>query len=456
MATVPFDLEKATQETTTFLQELIRFDTTNPPGNETPCARHIAGVFDREGIPAEVVEPLPGRGSVVARLKGDSSRRPLLLLSHLDVVPAVASDWKRHPFAGDLVDGEVWGRGALDTKNLTAVWMEVMLQVKRLGLPLSRDLIFAATADEEMGGVWGLGWLVENRPELVDAEFCLNEGGGQGLAFGDRTVYVCQTAEKGICWTRVTARGTAGHASMPHDDNPVVHLAAVLHRLGTTRLPMHVTDTFRLFVERLAAALGGPLGEGVRLLLDPATAEQALALIGDRYQVNTIRAMSRNTACPTVLHASEKTNVIPQTATAMVDCRILPGQTPETLLGELRELLGLDRDEGAVAPAGKIELELDRTSLATESPAETPLMEALAAAVSRHNPGAAVVPYLVPGATDSRFLRPRGTVAYGFCPLLPGTDLASVHGINERIPVASLRFALQVLWEAVSEVAGRR
>jgi len=444
-----FDAETALREATAFLQRLIQFDTTNPPGNETPAARYIADVFAREGCRAEVVESAPGRGSVIARLKGSGSKRPLLLLSHLDVVPAVAADWKHDPFGGELVDGEIWGRGSLDTKNLTAVWMAVFLQVKRLGLPLKRDLIFAATADEEMGGTYGVKWLVDNRPELLECEFALNEGGGTGMQLGGKTVYLYQTAEKGICWTRLTAKGRAGHASVPHRDNPVVHLAGALHRIGTTPLPMHVSDTFRLFTERMAACLPGQLGQAFSLLLDPAAQEQALALIPDEYQANTIRAMSHNTAAPTVLRGSDKTNVIPRVATAEIDCRILPGQTPESLLDELRQVLGL---QGNGEAEGRFELALDRASLATESPPDTPLADALRTALARHDPDAALVPFLVPGGTDGRFLRPLGVVCYGFAPTLPGTDESSVHGVNERISVKSLDFAVRVLWDAVTEL----
>jgi len=442
-----FSIEEALREATAFLQRLIQFDTTNPPGNETACARYIAEVFGQEGIQAEVVEPAPGRGSVIARLRGSGARRPLLLLSHLDVVPAVAADWKHAPFGGEVIDGEIWGRGSLDTKNLTAIWMVLVLQVKRLGLPLARDLIFAATADEEMGGTYGVKWLVDNRPELIDCEFALNEGGGTGMELGGKIIFVYQTAEKGICWTRMTAHGTAGHAATPHRDNPVVHLAAAVHKIGTTPLPIHVTDTFRLFIERTARHLPEQLGEAFGLLLEPSAQEAALGMVPDEFQANTIRAMSHNTAAPTVLKGSDKTNVIPQTATAEVDCRILPGQTPETLLAELREVLGLKGE-----PAEKVELSLDRTSLATESPPDTPLAEALRRALAKHDPEAALVPFLVPGGTDGRFLRPKGVVCYGFVPTLPGTDERTVHGINERIPLNSLEFDLKVLWDAVGEM----
>jgi acetylornithine deacetylase/succinyl-diaminopimelate desuccinylase-like protein len=442
------DIDKATREALAYLQRLVRFDTTNPPGNELPCAKWIAEVFEKEGLQATVLEPAPGRGSVVARIPGKGGKKPLLLLSHLDVVPAKAEDWEHDPFGAEIVDGEVWGRGTLDTKNLTATWMVLFLSVKRLGLSLDRDLIFAATADEEMGGTWGVQWLLENRPELVDCEYVLNEGGGMAFELGGRTFFTYQTAEKGICWVKLTAHGTAGHASIPHADNPVVHLAEAVRRLGTTRLPVHVSESFRLFVERLAAGLPEELGRVVRMVLDEETAETALAALKDESQADRLRAMSRNTASPTRLEASDKVNVIPQKAVAEVDCRILPGQTPEDLLRELRQVLGL---EGT--PDEKIQVEFTRTSPPTESPPDTELSRAIERVLARHAPDACLVPFLVPGGTDSRFFRPRGVVAYGFSPTLSEADVRTVHGKNERLPIRSLEFSVKVLWDVILDIA---
>lgn len=446
-----FVLPEVTKQAVEFLRHLIRFNTTNPPGDELECARWIAGVFGDAGIGAEVLEPAPGRGSVVARIKGNGSKRPLLLLSHLDVVPAVAADWEHDPFGGELIDGEIWGRGALDMKSLTAIWMVLFLAVKRLGVRLDRDLIFFAAADEEMMGTWGAKWVAENRPELVAAEYALNEGGGEGRTVAGRTLYTYQPAEKGVCWLKLTARGTAGHASMPHDDNPVVHLAQALAKIGARRLPLHVTETFRQFVERVRAALPGQLGEAMKLLLDDQGSELALQALSDDYLAGTIRAMSRNTAAPTCLQASTKTNVIPAAATAEVDCRLLPGQTPEDLLGELRAVVGLKGE-----PGEKLQIEIIRTNPASESPPDTELTRVIEKVLARHAPGTALVPFLMPGATDSRFFRPKGTVCYGFHPMLPDIHPETVHGKNERIPVSSLEFGLRVLWDVVTEMATPR
>lgn len=449
MMLAPLDVDRATAETVAYLQRLVRFNTTNPPGNETECARWIADLFEAEGIPAEVVEPAPGRGSVLARLRGTGVRRPLLLLSHLDVVPAVAADWEHDPFGGEVIDGEVWGRGTLDMKSLTAIWMTVMLEAKRRGLALERDLVFLAAADEEMLGTWGAKWLVDNRPELAECEFALNEGGGDGREFGGVVIYTYQPAEKSACWVRLTAHGTAGHGSIPHADNPVVHLAGAIHKLGTTQLPFHATDTFREFVEKAATALPGQLGDLFRLTLEESTAESVLASFPDPFMADVIRAMSHNTAAPTCLAASDKTNVIPQTATAMIDCRILPGQTPEMLLAELRAVLGLTG-----APGEKLVLEVADPEVGpTESPLDTELTRVIERAMAVHAPGSPLVPILMTGATDSRFFRERGVVCYGFHPALPDVDPRTVHGKNERISVASLEFGVKVLWDVVTGVA---
>ncbi|MDQ7793205.1 MAG: M20/M25/M40 family metallo-hydrolase [bacterium] len=436
----------ALNETIGYLQDLIRIDTTNPPGNESAAARYLAERLAAEGVAAEVVEPAPGRGSVVARLRAEGSRPEdaLLLLSHLDVVPAEPAGWRRDPFGGELVDGEVWGRGALDTKSLTALWLTLFLKIKREKLPLRRDLIFAATADEEMGGALGVRWLVENRPELLEAGWCLNEGGGFAVELGGVTYYPFQSAEKSPCWMTLRVRGTPGHASMPRRDNAVVRLAEAVARIGRARLPFHLTGTARLFVEGLAAVQEEPMAGLIRSLLDPERADAVLDGLPDDNLAAMLRAMLRNTASPTVLRAGEKTNVIPSIAEAQVDCRILPGQTPASIR---RELLA------ALEGGPEVELELGLSGEPTESPVETELAASIERALARHSPGAHPVPFLVPGATDSRFLRPRGVVCYGFAPTLPDVDIRLIHGHNERIGVNTLDFALAVLADVLAGFA---
>ncbi len=426
------------------LTELVRLDTTNPPGNETVAARYLADRLGGTGVRAEVVEPAPGRGSVVARLDppGTDPAESLLLLSHLDVVPATAGQWRRDPFGGELVDGQVWGRGTLDTKQLTAMWLTIFLRIVREQPALRRGLVFAATADEEMGGTLGVRWLEENRPDLMRCGWCLNEGGGFGLVLGGVTYYPFQAGEKSPCWMTLRVRGQPGHASIPSADNAVIRLAEAVARIGRARLPFQLTTTVHLFVEGLAATQAAPMAGMLRNLLDPNQADRVLDGLGDDHLGAMVRAMLHNTATPTILRAGEKTNVIPSVAEAQVDCRILPGQTPETLRGQL---------EAVLAECPGVEIELGMKGQPTESPVDTELAAAIRRAIARHAPEAHAIPYLVPGATDSRFLRPRGVVAYGFCPLLPGEDVRSIHGHDERVGVRSLEFGLRVLWDVVTD-----
>lgn len=435
------DINTITQECIGHLQDLIRMNTVNPPGNELPAAQYLKAIFDREGIPAEVFEPAPGRGSVVARLKGDGSQRPLLLLSHLDVVPAQAKDWAHDPFGGELINGEVWGRGTLDCKHASATWLAIMLRIKRLGLTPTRDIIFAATADEEAGGTWGAKWLAENKWELIDAEYCFNEGGGGPVNLAGKQYYTYQSGEKSTCWFRLTAKGTAGHASVPTADNPVVVLSEAVAKLGRAKFPIHITPTVTSFVNALAAVQTEPVKAMLMKLLDPNQAETVLSQ-GLGGQANEFSAMLRNTATPTILRAGEKTNVIPSEASCDVDGRILPGQTGADLERSVRAVVG-----------DAVTVELARSGTPTESDPRTPFAAAITRAFATHAPEATVVPFLVPGATDARFLRPRGMVVYGFVPSLPEVDGKSVHGVNERIPVSSFAFGVKVSWDVIADMA---
>ncbi len=423
------------------LRNLIRMDTTNPPGNELPAARYLADVLWGEGIEAEVLESAPGRGNLVARLKGDGSARPLLLMSHLDVVPAEPDKWAHPPFAAELVDGVIWGRGAVDTKNLTAVQLMLLLLLKREGIPLRRDVILAATADEEAGGLTGMGWLVEERPEILEAEYAINEGGGFGLDIGRRRVYVCQSAEKGVCWMKLTAEGKSGHASTPKGDNAVAILAEAIARLSRARLPLHIVPTVREFVQQLARLLPFPQSLMLPLVLNPLFEPLiAKALAREEMIGPLLRASVRNTATPTVLHAGSKTNVIPSVAEAQVDGRLIPGQSPEDLIREIRPYVG-----------DKVRIDIIGTSEPSEAGYQTPLYTILGEALAEEDPGAVLLPFMITGSTDGRFLAKRGVKVYGFCPMKQDTDqspLEMAHGHNERISVANLVFATKVLYGA--------
>jgi acetylornithine deacetylase/succinyl-diaminopimelate desuccinylase-like protein len=395
-----------------FLRDLIRLDTTNPPGNELPAAQYVAGVLSREGIEPVVLESTPGRGNVVARLRGSGSAGALLLMSHLDVVPADPQEWDHPPFSAEVADGYIWGRGAVDTKQLPAMQLAILVTLNRERVGVKRDVVLAATADEEAGGMHGMGWLVGNHAELVDCEYAINEGGGFGVEAWGQRYYVCQTCEKGIWWMKLTARGKPGHGSIPHSDNAVAKLSAALARLSRARLPQHRTATVERLVRSVAQTQGFPMSLILRLVLYPAPEGPVLQRIDSQAELAAVlRATPHNTVSPTMLQAGEKTNVIPSEATAAVDGRLVPGQEPEDLIREIRPHIG---DE--------IEVEVVARSYPHESEPASPLFDLFQQVLGQHDAGGNLVPYLVPGATDGRFLAQRGVKVYGFSPTRPEPD----------------------------------
>jgi len=431
-----------------FLQDLIRIDTTNPPGNELPAAQFLADVLRKEGLEPMVIESAPGRGNVVARLRGDGSERPLLLMSHLDVVPAVAQEWSHPPFAAEVADGYIWGRGAVDTKNLTAEQLAVLITLKREGTPLKRDVIFAATADEETGGEQGMAWLVKNHPDWVDCEYAINEGGGFGIQIGSKRFYLVQTGEKSVCWMKFTATGTPGHGSIPRDDNAVAKLSAVLARIAAARLPQHRTATMERLVHALAKAQKFPANIMLPLLLNPLFEPLILKQMGKAGEIGlAMRASLYNTVSPTVLRAGSKTNVIPSEAIAEVDGRLIPGFKFEDLRQELQPYLSDD-----------VKVEVITSSEGYESDPASPLFDLLQKVLSEHDSGCVAVPYLLPGGTDGRFLAEKGAKIYGFSPLRqePGLNVLEIaHARNERISLANLQFATNVLYDVVRRFCGK-
>jgi len=431
-------------ETTHILQDLIRIDTTNPPGNETRAMEFVAGVLKRDGIESQILESAPGRGNLVARLKGDGRAAPLLLMVHLDVVPAEPQYWTHPPFGGVIDDGYLYGRGTLDTKNLAALEIMVMLLLARDASrkSLARDVIFMANADEEAGGVYGAGWMVKNHPDLIRAEYAINEGGGSGMEILGKRFYTCQTGEKGTARFAMRARGRPGHGSMPHNDNAVVKLARALQKIGAAELPMHVVPTVKTFVESIGNALGKPYEAALRDVLD---AKKSAATLANLPLDPGVRAMLyaslHNTVSPTILTAGSKINVIPSVAEAQCDARILPGQSAASLRGELDAILDSD-----------VELEFFGDNPGRESSSETPLFETMRRVIARHEPNATLLPYLVVGATDARHVSKLGTHVYGFAPMFaPMSEFAGVHGHNERISIENLEFGAHVLYEVVSE-----
>ncbi|MCA9523109.1 MAG: M20/M25/M40 family metallo-hydrolase, partial [Myxococcales bacterium] len=284
------------------LKALLRFDTTNPPGNEILCAQYLRDVLEAEGIEAQLLEAAPGRANLIARLAGSGrAGGPLLLTSHTDVVPAEPGHWRYPPFEATEADGFVWGRGAVDMKQMTAYNLAALLMLKRSGATLTRDVIFAAVADEEAGCRFGSTWLVDQHPELVRAEFGLNEVGGFQLHLGRRYLYPVQVAEKGFLWLRMTVHGEPGHGSMPHDRNAVVKLAAILERVHRRQLPVHIHPVAAAFVREAAETLGFPAKPLLYALLQPMATHALLKILPDRDKAKAFNAMLRNTVTPTGL-----------------------------------------------------------------------------------------------------------------------------------------------------------
>jgi acetylornithine deacetylase/succinyl-diaminopimelate desuccinylase-like protein len=426
------------------LRDLIRFDTSNPPGNERPAAEYLATLLRRDGIDAIVLESRPGRGNVVARLAGDGSAPPLLLSAHLDVVPAVASEWTHPPFGAEIHDGYVWGRGAVDMKHMAAMSVVTLLELKRRGTRLRRDVIFAGVADEEAGGRAGAGWLVDTHLDRVKAAFCLTEVGGMSVPMPRATLIPIQVAEKGLLWFRLRVRGTAGHGSMPTPDSAVLKLCRAVTRLARAPLGYHLTPTAREFLRAVAAAQRAPASQLLRGLLSRPTARAMLRLVPPARR-RAFRAMLYNTAAPTVLRAGVRVNVIPGEAVAEVDGRYLPGVTYTEFLEEVRRVVGPAFTIETIEHAPPVEMQLD-----------SPVLDAIRQVMARHLPAARVVPYLLPGVTDAKHYARVGIPTYGFAPveLGPNEPFAELyHSPNERISVKGVLAGQIWLREVVDALA---
>lgn len=428
-------------EVVDLVSSLIRFDTSNTGELETTkgeedCARWVAEKLREVGYTTEYVEAgAPGRGNVFCRLKGaDPDRGALLIHGHLDVVPAEPADWSVHPFSGAVKDGYVWGRGAVDMKDMCGMMIAVARHLKRNDIVPPRDLVFAFVSDEEHGGTYGCQWLVDNRPDLFDGiTEAIGEVGGFSLTVptkdgGERRLYLIETAEKGLSWMRLTARGRAGHGSMVHDDNAVTEIAEAVAKLGRHQFPLVLSES----VEQFLAAVSEETGYD----LDPNSPdlEGSIAKLGGIARI--VGATLRDTANPTMLKAGYKANVIPATAEAMVDCRILPGRK-EAFERELDALLGPN-----------ITRTWERDLPSVETTFDGDLVDAMNAAILAVDPDARTVPYMMSGGTDAKAFVRLGIRCFGFAPLRlpPELDFAALfHGVDERVPVDALQFGAKVL-----------
>lgn len=435
------------EETAQQLAALVRVNTTNPPGNELVAAEHLAGVLRQAGIAAEVIETKPGRGAVVARLRGDGSKKPLLLLGHIDVVGVEREKWSVDPFAGVIRDGYVWGRGALDDKGgVTANLMVTLLLVRR-GAKLTRDVIFAAVPDEEGGGDDGIDALLRDHFEKISAEFALNEG-GRVYARDGRVSYVgLQTSEKRPYNLTVIAEGVSGHASVPRGDNAIVHLARALDRIASYESPLRVLPTTEHFFTGLARIEAPAAARWMEKLADPRTQQEAAQELARLRR--SWNAMLRNTISPTMLRGGIRSNVIPATAQATLNVRLLPGEKIEVLVQELQARV----DD----PAVHIQTNPATRPEGPPVPFDSELFSAVERATRQVFPGAVTLPYLSSGATDSAQLRSRGILAYGLLPYpVTEEDVARMHGNDERVAISALGQGVEFLYRVVTELAEKR
>ncbi|MGN8246269.1 M20/M25/M40 family metallo-hydrolase [Cellulomonas soli] len=425
----------AEDEVLDLCRDLIRFDTSNYGDNTGPGEReateHVAGLLAEVGLDVEVFESAPGRANLVTRFEGSDPTKPALVLhGHLDVVPARAEDWSVDPFAAEVRDGLLWGRGAVDMKDMDAMILAVVRQMAREGRRPARDVVVAMFADEEAGGTYGAHWVVDHRPELFEgATEAISEVGGFSVDVGGRRAYLVQTAEKGLAWLRLIADGRAGHGSQVNDDNAVTHLAEAVARLGRYAWPLHLTPTVRALLEGVSALTGLPFDPE-----DPEGVDRLVAALGPASRF--VGATLRNTTNPSQLTAGYKANVIPGQAQAAVDGRFLPGQEAQ-FDATVAELVG-----------PHVRVEHIHRDTALEVPFTGSLVDAMVDSLVAEDPGAAVLPYTLSGGTDNKSLSQLGIVGYGFAPLRLPADLdfaGMFHGVDERVPVDALTFGTRVL-----------
>jgi len=438
------DPDKAQAEAAHFLADLVRIDTQDPPGNESRVAEYLQKTLQAEGIDSEMLETVPGRNSLVARLKGDGSKRPLLIMAHEDVVPVDRARWTVDPFAAIEKDGLLYGRGVSDDKAMLAANLETFLQLKRLNVPLARDVIFLAEASEEMSSPAGMSALVERYWDKINCEFSLNEGGGALVENGKIKYIGVGTAEKLPRGVTVQATGSSGHGSVPRVDNAVTHLAAAVAKAGTWETPSRLNETTREFFQRLATISSPDEAAWYKHVLDPKVQSEL------RVKKPQYYSMLRTSVVPTMLKAGIKENVIPPTAEGTLDIRALPDED----LGKFREMLAQVIND----PQVKVVASDATYSMPPSSPSQlhTEMFIALQHAQRLVVPDAVTLPTMGTGATDSSFLRTKGVQAYGIGVPKTEEESRTVHGNDERIEIKQLGTFLRFEWAAVTEVAGKK
>jgi len=439
--------KEKSDEISKFLSELIQIDTTNPPGNELEAAKLIAEKLSEYGLKYEILTSEGKRANIITRIKGEEPGPSLLLLSHLDVVPAKPEDWKYHPFSGVIKDGYIWGRGAIDDKGHVVMELFTLIALVENKVNFKGEIIYAATADEEKGGKYGAEWLVENHPEKIKAEYVINEGGGIGLKTDDQIVFTVQTAEKGVYWFKLKVKGKPGHASIPASgENAITIMSDIIREIKKNKPRIHITKPVKMMINTLAKASGKTLS--AKLLLNPLTCDKALKILAKENPslAAFIDAMLRNTITPTIFRAGYKENIIPDDAECTFDCRLLPGFNENFVKEYIKSIAGRI----------KYELEFIHKEPASESKIETRLYDTIRNVITSKFPNSLITPYMSTGGTDSRFFRWKfNSIAYGFQPLVVDNQLDEflkmIHGVNERISIENLVLGTEITYKIVKE-----
>ena len=446
------DTDRTRSETVERLQTIIRFDTTNPPGNELPLALYLEDALKAEGIETSILVPEKDRAQLIGRIRGSGAERSVILLAHMDVVSVQRTSWSHDPFGGEISDGYLYGRGAIDDKGMLTANLMAMLLLKRelahSRRTLTRDVVFVATCDEESGGEMGMGWLVDNHPEVLDAEYALNEGGRTRIIEGGRCYLAVQAAEKISHVVTVTAHGTAGHAAIPLPDNAIARLGRAVAQLSKHVEPLVLTDITRQFFARLADIWPNQVARDAMVDLIDAKGGRSADAGRILSEIPVFNAVLRNGISPTVVSGGKQFNVIPNSAGVVLNVRTLPGQSIDDVVGRLRAVI--------TEPGVTVEV----TERGVEAPASDPqstMFAAIAETAHELDPKIAVVPYLSTGVTDSARLRRLGVQAYGVLPFpMVQSDEERMHGNDERIPLDSLHFGVRLIHGSIARIAALR
>jgi acetylornithine deacetylase/succinyl-diaminopimelate desuccinylase-like protein len=423
------------------LQSLIRFDTTNPPGNEGPAIGWVKDLLDQAGIPTLLLARHPDRPNLIAKLQGRGSAPPIMLYGHLDVASTNGQEWEHPPFSGDLLDGWVWGRGSLDMKSGVAIFLAACLRAHQENAALPGDVLLVLLSDEEFGGDYGARYLVENHPDLFSGiRYALGEFGGFSFEFGGLRFYPIMVAEKQICALRAVLRSSGGHGALSVPSNPMVRLGRYLTDLETNLPPVHITQPLRLMITRVAEELPPVLNQIVRSILNPKLTRRAMRQVGELGGL--LESLVANTAQPTIVRGGDQINVVPSEIQVGLDGRLLPGFEPQQLLAELRQRAGDD-----------IEYTIERFDPGPKE-ADLGMFSTLVRIMKQADPQGKPIPFLLPAVTDGRFFSRLGIQTYGFIPMKFPADFTFpklLHAANERIPAAALHFGARTIFQAIQE-----